>query len=164
MVIDIEMCLHCLSNDSLRCILAPHAAVLQCWATDNPRWCVKREHLIGSIRHIVPDSQNNNTQELILHGLHLMSAQRRSVAAGNYVSCFIWTRVFIIDWRRNIGKRLQTLKWNFISFSQWIGCCHKVSLKGLLTSLLSQSQNDISTINWKHENERARRTHSCVCQ
>ena len=42
-------------------------------------------------RHIVPDSQNNDTQELILHGLHLVSAQRKSVAAGNYVSCFIRT-------------------------------------------------------------------------
>ena len=37
-------------------------------------------------------------------------------------------------------------------FVHWMACCHKVSLKGLLTFLLSQSQNDISTINWKHEN------------
>lgn len=99
----------------------------------------------------------NNTQELILHGLHLVSAQRKSVAAGNYVSCFIRTTVFIIDWRRNIGKR--TRNWMLLNellfrlrFIHWMACCHKVSLKGLLTFLLSQSQNDISTINWKHEN------------
>ena len=64
----------------------------------------------------------NNTQELILHGLHLVSAQRKSVAAGNYVSCFIRTTVFIIDWRRNIGKRTRNwMFWNELLFRLAIG-------------------------------------------
>ena len=102
MVIDIEMCLHSLSNDSPSAS-RPHT--LQC-CRDDPQWAVKGGHLFSQHPDTLSQiSKINNTGVNLAWPSSCVSSKKICSTAGNYVSCFIRTTVFMIDWRRNIGTK-----------------------------------------------------------